>query len=386
VCCIRNPSEPSDRDGNRIREIASKQDLDWDSVVDLAKQHRVIPFLHAGLQNAQCKDVLPAEKWQLIHKKYLSNAAVNTVLISEIVRLRNACATRDIEILPFKGPVMAGALYGDITFRTCDDLDILVREEDIEQARQILLDDGFEAYLDMTEVERHWHHRAGWEYMLRHPELGYLVELDTCIGPRYQGFNLLSDEIFEEPSTVRIDGSSIDTVNAETLLLMLCVHGSRHQWNRLVWVADILAMWRSFPTMSFSEIANRAKRLGVHRMLLLGHAVAQAVGDEKTALPEIEFSEKDAIISALADQCLAGWANETCPRLSGMGFKLASRERVRDKVLYMLGIACTPSYSDWKIIRLPRGLYPLYFLIRPCRLVVKAIKILIRKAGLPACL
>ncbi len=376
VCCIRNPGVMSDENRACIRQLVSEQDPDWHKIISLAERHRVLPFLHDGLRSAKLDDV-PSEPWQRIHKKYLSNAVINAALVEETVRLQKLCRTHEIDVLPFKGPILAKALHGDITYRTCDDLDILVRHQDIDKARKVLLDNGFVPHLDMTESEQSRHRRAGWEYMLRHPDMGYLVELDTCTGPRFQEFELPSDEIFEEPVAVHIDNEVVYTVNPEAMLLMLYLHGSRHQWDRLVWIADILAMWRVFPDMNFERVAARARELGAQRMLLLGHAVARAVADNETALPGCGAIESDIAVPRIVKQCMAGWMQGPRSSHSGMGFQLAIRERVADKIRYFLGIVCTPGYNDWKAIRLPDRLYPLYYLIRPFRLVLKAIKMLL---------
>ena len=51
-------------------------------------------------------------------------------------------AERNIEVLPLKGPVLAEALYGDVTMRAYNDLDLLVRRENFHRAEVLLLDRG----------------------------------------------------------------------------------------------------------------------------------------------------------------------------------------------------------------------------------------------------
>ncbi|MDP6525616.1 MAG: nucleotidyltransferase family protein [Kiritimatiellia bacterium] len=378
VCCIRNPGVMSDENRACIRQLVSEQDPDWHKIISLAERHRVLPFLHDGLRSAKLDDV-PSEPWQRIHKKYLSNAVINAALVEEIVRLQELCRAHDIDVLPFKGPILARALYGDITYRTCDDLDFLVRHRDIDRARRVFLEDGFVPHIDMTESEQSRHRSAGWEYMLRHPDMGYLVELDTCTGPRFQEFELPSDEIFEEPVAVHIDNEVVYTVNPEVLLLMLCVHGPRHDWDRLTWVTDILAIWRAFPDMSFERISLRAGELGAKRMLLLGHALAGAVAGSELSGAISEAISHDSKIPGLVEQCIRSWTRESKVSHSRMRFRLAVRERLRDRVLYVLRIACTPSYGDWKAVRLPRKLYALYYVIRPFRLALKALAKLLQR-------
>jgi hypothetical protein len=43
----------------------------------------------------------------------------------------------------------------------------------------------------------------------------------------------------------------------------------------------------------------------------------------------------------------------------------------RDRLWHKLWLAATPNISDWEVMRLPRSLSPLYYVIRPFRLLGK---------------
>jgi hypothetical protein len=48
--------------------------------------------------------------------------------------------------------------------------------------------------------------------------------------------------------------------------------------------------------------------------------------------------------------------------------------RLLDRVAMLWLMATTPSYGDWQWIRLPDWLSPLYYLVRPIRLALRAIR------------
>ncbi len=50
-------------------------------------------------------------------------------------------------------------------------------------------------------------------------------------------------------------------------------------------------------------------------------------------------------------------------------FHLEARERWRDRVEYAWRLAVTTTPGDWEMVRLPDALFPLYYLLRPLRLL-----------------
>jgi hypothetical protein len=52
-------------------------------------------------------------------------------------------------------------------------------------------------------------------------------------------------------------------------------------------------------------------------------------------------------------------------------FHLRSKERLQDKIRYCIRLPMTTNIRDWAALPLPRYLFPLYYLIRPVRLVGK---------------
>jgi len=52
-------------------------------------------------------------------------------------------ADNGIEMLNWKGPTLAIQAYGDLSLRQFIDIDTLVKHEDLEKAKAILLENGF---------------------------------------------------------------------------------------------------------------------------------------------------------------------------------------------------------------------------------------------------
>ncbi|MEO7509414.1 MAG: hypothetical protein ABIZ95_19365, partial [Pyrinomonadaceae bacterium] len=55
-------------------------------------------------------------------------------------------------------------------------------------------------------------------------------------------------------------------------------------------------------------------------------------------------------------------------------FRLRARERRRDRWQYLLLRSVTPTHQDLASVRLPRLLHPLYYFVRPIRLIGKKLR------------
>ena len=62
----------------------------------------------------------------------------------------------------------------------------------------------------------------------------------------------------------------------EELLIILCVHGSKHAWERLKWVVDVAELLRS-QRLNWKRVFSTATKWKCRRMALLGLAFAMGL-------------------------------------------------------------------------------------------------------------
>jgi hypothetical protein len=76
------------------------------------------------------------------------------------------------------------------------------------------------------------------------------------------------------------------------LLIVLCVHGSKHAWELLKWVCDVAELLRSQPNLDWDQIISCASNWRCRRMLYMGLSLAHQLLD--APLPEkVLISLKD---------------------------------------------------------------------------------------------
>jgi len=161
-------------------------------------------------------------------------------------------------------------------------------------------------------------------------------------------------------------------------LLILCVHGSKHLWKRLIWICDIARLLEQQRQLDWPRLLQRADSLGSRRMLFLGLHLAHTLSGAPVP-PAIQSRiQHDPTVIALAARTyrILFTTDADLPLLTEPTFSISMRERRQDKgrmLRHYCGIylrsAITPTDKDQNIVPLPRYIAWLVYLIHPIRLV-----------------
>jgi hypothetical protein len=356
--------------------------LDWDRLIGTAAPHGVVPLLQMHL-GALCSDAVPAEALGRMRAHCRRTQARALAQAGDLLEIVRRFAEAGVPVLPYKGPTLAVALYGNLALRESGDLDVLVRWPDVAHAQALLADLGYRpdpclAGAPATILASLSEHR-----LVRAD--GEVAELHWAVTPRFFSCPLDLEAFWSRSRPVALGGTPVRTLATEDLILVLCVHGTWHRWERLAWICDIAEILRRFEAIDLEGVLTRARGIGAARMLLLGlHLAADLL---QAPLPE------RARRAALADPAVARLAARVRSRLfhhfpggpsGGWGdhlFHLGARERFLDRVRYCGRAAFTANHADWGLVRLPDRLRPLYRLVRPLRLAGKHARRLVTRAG-----
>jgi hypothetical protein len=172
-----------------------------------------------------------------------------------------------------------------------------------------------------------------------------------------------------------LGGGTVPTLSPEDLLLILCMHGSVHLWQRLGWICDVAELIHARKGMDWERVTEQAAALGGERMFFLGLYLASDLLGAPLPRKVLHKVEADPTVKVLAREVhkrLPWEVNSPSPGAFGeIPFLLRMRERLRDKTWYLADAAMTPTVRDWTFLPLPSYLFPLYYAVRPVRLAVK---------------
>src|SRR5580704_17567955 len=135
LACCADPC--GDEPGGRIRNILSRP-LDWERMLRLVDHHRVVPQVYSAL--SALSHLVPIQHLNALRLRYEDNARKTLWFAGELVRIVGHLDSMGIKALPYKGPVLAQTLYGEVTRRQFGDLDILVLPTDVLKAKAALHD------------------------------------------------------------------------------------------------------------------------------------------------------------------------------------------------------------------------------------------------------
>ncbi len=351
------------------------ENLNWRSMKDMASQHRLIPLVCKQFQSMPDTGI-PADIKAEFEQKNIANSARNAFLSFELIMILDTLKQAGIPAIPFKGPVLAVSAYDNIGLRQFDDLDILIKKEDIIKAAKLMIDKEYQPFIEMTETIRKKHINAGWGFSLKSPGLDYHLELSSNVLPDLYSFELSDEMLWSNTIKIQFDGHEINTLSPEINLLLLCIHGTKHLWDRLAWVADITYLLNTNPDINWNLILDTATKSGSRRMLFLGLNIARELTDCEMPRNIAGIIDIDSTVADLTDKILKSYISpsETDSMKEEIKFHLHARERLCDRLRYLLSIIFAPGYSDLNFVILPRSLYVLYYIIRPFRLLWTQIK------------
>ena len=367
LCCTRSKMDPGTTERARL---LLRGGLNWPEVVANTIQHRVTPTFHQGVTAAGADLISPAHQ-ELLRETAHSAGRNSLALLQELLRLYERFEAARIPVIPYKGPVLAWLAYRNFARRDYVDLDFAVPQQYIPRATAVLQTAGYCAQFDPREAHDGHEGFAPGQYSFFFRERSLQVELHTERTLRYFPIPLDFTELNRRLAGVEIAGGRVRTFSIEDTLVMLCVHGAKHFWERLAWILDIAGLielqpvdWRLAMRIALDMQSTRLLLLGLY----LAHELCGAF------LPQfvLEQAQRDNNVLWLARKVSEQYAGAYDPStgvLSRVAFRLRSRDTIGQGLRHMLRLSMLPTESDRQMVRLPRALAPLYVLVRPWRLL-----------------
>jgi len=351
------------------------QPVNWPKLFALADHHRTLPVLGRSLMLVE--GCVPPDQIQELKQSQQNNLLKSLLLSRELIRIIGRLTALGIEVLPYKGPVLAEVLYGDVAMRQAGDIDVFIRARDLARIRDAARELGYTPHQQLSASEERAYLKSGYELAFDGVAGPNLLEVQWAIQPRFYAVDFDIEGLFQRAMTVNVSGQPMRTPSASDLFLVLSLHAAKHVYGRLGWLCDI-AQLMGQPGIAWEWIGAQARALGIVRILrvtmlaanhMLGAAIPAAANE---ALPE------DHGAPALAEEIRAHIFSR-----SGFNVESASyfrlmmrlRERPADRLRLLTRLAFTPGPSEWSAVRLPQPLFPLYSVVRFSRLAARLIRV-----------
>ncbi len=366
LCCARTQIAP--HIAQRIRSVVDETQIDWNYFFQLARRHAVVPLVYRQLKN-----LVPSEQLKTFKQYHQENSARNVLLTAELCRLIELFATKGIEAIPYKGPVLSLLAYDHLALRCFVDLDVIVKKEDVARARDLLLTDGYTLSKPLTHEQQKLLLRTQHNLQFVKDNRRLIVELHWEVAPHLFASTVQTDTLWQHLVPFELNGTQIKTLSTDDLLFSLCVHGSRHLWERLGWICDVAELI-SRREVNWTALLDRAAKADNERMFLLGLHLAEILLQAPVPLEVKRRCEADKRLGPLADSIVEHLFNgaEHVPATSGEIFKynLSVRKSFGARTRYLVHML-RPTDGDVGSHSLPPRLSFAYYLVRPFRLLFR---------------
>ena len=366
LLCARTELAPEQT--ARLRELAG-DNPDWDYLYKLARRHSLLPLVHCQLERS-AKESVPSDVRQRLRKDYQENAARNLILAEELNALTRALNEVGVESIALKGPALAVSAYGDLALRRFIDLDLMVRRADVGRATDVLSAKGYVSAKPLGPDQRELLLRT--QHNLQFVRGHLIVELHWQVSAELFASTVTAEELWQNLETIQVNKASLRTLAPEDLLFSLCVHGSRHIWQRLAWICDIdrIIATRA-QSIDWDRLIHRARQARAERMFLLGPALAARLLG--TRLPDqiVDAIARDRKIELVATEIHARLFDGTEQQAASLGaifrYNYRIRSDWRSRIRYCRHMLA-PTDRDLDSRQLRRPLHFIYYLLRPFRL------------------
>jgi hypothetical protein len=350
-------------------ERAAARNPDWSDVDEIARQHAVSPLVHSAF--AQLPDELvPEDARARFRARAEQNGIRNLEQSGELLRLLERLERAGIEAVPYKGPVLASEIYGDVALREFVDLDILMDHHHVTRGVRLLEDDGYRPHRQLTSRQERFLLRTGHDRKLIR-DGRFVVELQWALADSTHVLPRDLRPLFRRTTETSLGGKAFRTLCPEDIFIVLCVHASLHFWERLAWVCDVAEAVRRWPDLDAGAVERRARAAGVMRMMLLGLEMSQRLLGVRPTWQVATSRAERAAASRLADELANGAAGSTESGPDGraqLRLRLAMCDHAADRGRELIRLLFTPSQSDWMNVGLPDWLWPAYYPLRLARL------------------
>lgn len=371
LSCCRSAADS--KQAHRIKEL-SQNNIDWNYLLKIAGRHGLMPILSHHL-NTTCPEVVPNPILSKLKNHLNANLGYNRFLTAELLKLLSLFENHGIPAVPFKGPLLASSVYGDLSFREFLDLDILIHKEDLKRAKELLLSLDYLPIYRLSNRQEAAFIGLGCQYHFRQQKTGVHLEIFWEFGPKGLSFPMNLHPIWSRLEKVSFFGKEILTFSPEDLLHILCFHGYKHGWRGLGWICDVAGLIRIKDKMDWDLVVEDALRLGTERILFLGLYLVKNLLDidlpHEVLQKKVQSDPKIKSLARMVYKHLFSGGNGLFGFLENSLFHLQSIKTSRDRVLYCYFLMIPPRFGDFMFLKLPSSLFSLYYLIRPFRLLGK---------------
>ncbi len=365
--------------------LPSNAEVDWIRFESYLYHHGLAPLVLKSVEQNPTA-ILPEELKKKLKGRQARTALRNLRMTGELIRILRALDAVTVGVA-FKGPVLAARAYENVAMREFGDLDVLVSRAALGDVRRVLGQLGYQADPPFTRREELAYEQASCERSFisqdGHVSLDLHWQFTSTAFPFAYDYATLASRVME----VTVGGQLVRSLDDEDMFLILAVHGAKHRWDRLEWLATLGALVQR-RQLDWSLIERRAAQYRIQRTSALARALLADVMGVETGGQTVR---RLSAIEPLLDEVAAGFMSRNLPAPSTSAelnwFVARLADRPSEGAAAVLHSVFVPTIPDWKAVAISPRFSWLYYLVRlvrlsllSCQSLLMRLRLLIRKA------
>ncbi len=350
-----------------LRDLLSKSP-DWQYVIDLADSHGLLSLLHHQLLSVA--DLVPNTVALELQNRALINSQTVLSLVAELLKLQRSFDENCIAIASFKGPLLSQLAFGDMALRPAGDIDLLISQDNFHKGSEVLTSMGYRMTPALSRDQLRSHLSFHCEIPFVSEDSRTVVDLHWELAPASFVLRFAAADLWSRLQRVTLAGMSVRTFGDEDLILYLSMHGAKHLWRRLEWIASLAEVLRR-SQIDWHAITNMALTTCTMRMLALGVRLAEVCFDVTVPAEVWRRIDVDNSMKQLAEEIKSNilyWPVTEPHSTETALYNLKIMDRKSDALISMMRALYIPTLSDFEAVALPGSLHALYYALRPIRL------------------
>jgi hypothetical protein len=271
LCCARTTVD--EETVQKMKQLLSSP-FDWEYFIRAAERHKVSSLLYQNMK-VLGKEV-PDNVRAHLKNRHLEVVARTMVLSHELGTILKIFNGKGIKVICLKGVCLGEIVYKDMGMRSFNDIDVLVKKEDIPLAKELLA----HTYKLLDYYPTKWHEKW-WTGLCEDAQIRFanvdrkiMIEVHWDIQSLSTPFTIDIKDFWmcAQPVTIAL----VDTLmfSPENLVQHLCVHMDKHiQKNafRLKMCCDIAEVIRHYrEEIDWEKLLQSSQQYGIGSVLYRG--------------------------------------------------------------------------------------------------------------------
>ena len=213
-----------------IREILKEKSLNWDYVMEYSIRHDIQPLLYWNLYQIDTEKEVPEKFMAILKKGYYRNVLRNMYIYDELGIVLNAFKDSGINVIVLKGAFLAEIVYKNIGLRSLHDIDLLIRNEDLQKVKKELAELGYDIPVHPTRLHEILNDQLdiNKEIHFTNQEKKILIDIHWDIIPSDIPLKIDINKFWNNAQSIKIAGIETLTLAVEDLLFHLVLHLDKH--------------------------------------------------------------------------------------------------------------------------------------------------------------